>query len=161
MTNTNPPPADSAAEQDLTNYVLPANTLGANGCLWFYVCYKARANVATAMNFRIKFGGTTVFDHSYGVNIGTGAHIREWGFIQNKNATGTQHFFLNTTFLSGTYNLGSLSFNAAVAGPDISSRQATLDTAVNQTLLFTVDYVSSPGFDPSAEVLAAYVELLK
>lgn len=161
MTNASPPPADSAAEQDLASYVLPANTLGANGCLWFYIGYKARANVATGMSLRIKFGGTIVFNHDYGVNIGNGAHIWEWGFIQNKNAAGTQHFFLNTIFLSGTYDFGSLSFNAATAGPDVSSRQVSLDTTVNQTLLFTVDYVSSPGFNPSAEVLAAYIELLK
>lgn len=157
-----PPPDNTTLERDLASYIIPGNTLGPNGCLWFHMDYKGRENVATTNTLRMKLGGTLIFSYSFGFNWGNGSHAFMHGFIQNKNATGTQHIYASYVVMSGTYDAAGLTFNASVAGPDgTSTKQVSLDTTQDQTLLFTVQWAAVPGFDPSAELLAGYVELLK
>ena len=56
--------ASSAAEFDMLNYTLPANTLGANGMIRMRISGYLIQNNASSQTFqvKIKLGGTTLFD---------------------------------------------------------------------------------------------------
>ncbi len=135
------------AEQDLLNYSVAANQIGANGFVRFEITGYLLQNQATGTTytFTVKFGGTNMWvDVSPSVaQSATKLPFRIVGKIFNKNATNAQgisgSIVVNDT-TAATTGIGDISNDTILFSGNFDSEGAdtTKDTTSAQTLQVTV-----------------------
>jgi hypothetical protein len=135
-------------EQDMLNYSVPANSMGANGCVRFTISGYLLQNQATGTTyiFRIKFGGTNMWEDT-SASIAQSANkmaFRFTGEVFNKNATnanGASGFLtINEAATTATTGVGDIQDDEIQTNAPVDSDGAdtTKDTTSAQTLQVTV-----------------------
>jgi len=139
------------AEQDLLNYSIPANAMGANGSVRFLITGYLLQNQAsgTTYTFSVKFGTTAMWtDVSPSIaQSATKIPFRIEGEVYNKNATNAQgcsgHIRVNDT-TGATTGIGDIGSDTNTSPPafsgnfDSEGADTTKDTTSAQTLQVTV-----------------------
>ena len=135
------------AEQDMLNYSVPGNSMGANGCVRFTITGYLLQNQATGTTytFKIKFGTTTIYQDT-GPSIAQSANklpFRIVGEIYNKNATNANAcnaLIMISNAGGATTGLGDVGNdeNSTAVIMDSEGADTTKDTTTAQTLQVTV-----------------------
>lgn len=143
----------TAAEQDMLNYSVPANALGANGCVRFTITGYLLQNGAasTVYTFKIKFGSTVLYQGVSAslVQSATKLPYRIQGEIGNNNSTAAQsfsgHIEVNDTTTGNATGLGVITDDEQAIMATFSSEGAdtTKDTTAAVTLQVTVTMANS------------------
>lgn len=151
----------TSPELTLTSTTIPANTLGNNNSLVWDVPISALncsgSTNGCSIEVKIKYGGTTVFDDTFGTASSFSGLIGRIRFrLVGNGATNSQ--YADTGFLA---NVHATTFAALSGFNDYTTTNASVDSTVNQSLIMTVIINSGASMTTSMAIGAGTVTVSK
>lgn len=145
----------TVTETDVYSYSVAGNAMGTDKGLrlTLFGDYLHNNGAGDTVTWRVKFGGTTIFQDTENFNAEANANRQPWRLDLNLvNAGATNSQFLNVLYTrdkasqaAPTTGIGNATFNAYIAGGNLfaNSTAAAIDTTTSQTLAISAQWSAS------------------